>query len=80
MEAFSGSSVWIFLIFRRHFVHSLRRTKPVVVLTRVLCKFGLKTLGVRRFEWDTLCPYITPLPQFIHFIAIGIYDIILMPG
>lgn len=77
MGASFGSIVWIFLKLRKHFVHSLRRTNPVVVLIRALCKFGLKTRGVRRLEWDTLCPYITPLPQDIHFIAIGRYDIIL---
>lgn len=46
----TGAGAPIFLRLLKHFVHNLRRTKPVVVLIRALCKFGLKTRGVRRFE------------------------------
>lgn len=50
VEASTGSATLIFLIVRRHFVHNLRRTKPVVVWIRALCKFGLNVRGVRRLE------------------------------
>ena len=36
--------------------------RPLMV-TRALCKFGMKRRFVRTFEWLTLCPYWGPLLQ-----------------
>ncbi len=36
--------------------------RPLIV-TRALCRLGMKRRFVRTFEWLTLCPYWGPLPQ-----------------
>jgi hypothetical protein len=33
------------------------------MVTRALCKFGMKRRFVCTFEWLTLCPYWGPFPQ-----------------
>ena len=41
---------------------------PTIILAA--CKFGLKIFLVLFLAWETLCPYITPLPQLKHIAAI----------
>ena len=36
--------------------------RPLIV-TRALCRLGMKRRFVRTFEWLTLCPYWGPFPQ-----------------
>jgi hypothetical protein len=39
------------------------RTPPCGTWTRIDCRFGLKTRGVRLLAWETLLPNWGPLPQ-----------------
>src|SRR2546423_12647125 len=59
-----------FLYIRKHLVQSRFVTRVVPTITLAECRFGLKIFCVRRFEWDTLCPHMIPLPQLSHRIAI----------
>jgi len=58
------------LNFRMHLVQSLTflAVPPTIILAA--CKFGLKIFLVLFLAWETLCPYITPLPQLKHIAAI----------
>jgi len=48
---------------RRHRVHTSAVWERPLMVTRALCKLGMKRRFVRTFEWLTLCPYWGPLPQ-----------------
>jgi len=37
--------------------------KRPLIVTRALCRLGMKRRFVRTFEWLTLCPYWGPFPQ-----------------
>src|SRR3989442_6215272 len=41
----------------------IRRTPPRGNCTRIDCRLGLKTRGVRLLAWETLLPNCGPLPQ-----------------
>ncbi len=52
--------------------------RPLIV-TRALCRLGMKRRFVRTFEWLTLCPYWGPLPQIAQRCAM-VLDCFDVPG
>jgi len=44
------------------------------IMTRALCKFGMKRRFVCTLEWLTLCPYWGPFPQIAQRCAMVLDD------
>ena len=56
---------------RRHLEHTLMWQGEPLTIAFTRCTLGFHVLLVSLWEWETLLPKVTPLPQISHFAIVG---------